>query len=258
MSSQENPSVLLLFRGKIDEVHWIRRETLVQDLMKSAESVAVRNFDDNLASDGKKYDLIRSGDLDSEKQVISDEKALEISKILNPNGKLQIKKSGNEDCTIQATISNLKLAGFVDIIETMDAIEASVPSYVTGSKVQLSFAAAPSSQSNGQKVWQLDDAEEEMIDDNELLDEDDLKKPDPASLKVCASTGKRKACTNCSCGLADELENEALDKIKQNSQNAKSSCGSCYLGDAFRCASCPYLGMPAFKAGEKVILDPTR
>lgn len=42
---------------------------------------------------------------------------------------------------------------------------------------------------------------------------------------VCGTTGKRKACKDCSCGLADELANENKNNVPV-AENAKSSCGS--------------------------------
>ena len=97
----------------------------------------------------------------------------------------------------------------------------------------------------------MDDDDVDLIDQDELLDDEDMAKPDQATLRVCGTTGKRKACKDCSCGLAEEITNGG--EITTKSVN--SSCGSCYLGDAFRCASCPYLGMPAFKPGEKIQLS---
>jgi len=98
-------------------------------------------------------------------------------------------------------------------------------------------------------------------------DEDDLLNKDTVTIKQVSKnddcgTGSsnakstRKACKNCTCGRA-ELENEEKKTEKKNKsvQNAPvSACGSCGLGDAFRCSTCPYLGQPAFKQGDTVKL----
>ncbi|XP_061449761.1 anamorsin [Rhineura floridana] len=143
-------------------------------------------------------------------------------------------------------------------------MEGKKPNFEVGSSSQLKLSSVkkpassekPAVDPTTAKLWTLsandmNDEDMDLLDSDELLDPEDLKKPDPASLKApsCKESGKRKACKNCTCGLAEELEQE-----KKNSQ-PKSACGNCYLGDAFRCASCPYRGLPAFKPGEKILLN---
>ncbi|KAM9301962.1 anamorsin [Gastrophryne carolinensis] len=148
-------------------------------------------------------------------------------------------------------------------------VTAKKPEYEVGSSRQLSLpkrpvTGKPAVDPAAAKLWtisanDMNDDDVDLLDSDELLEPDDLRKPLPSSLKAdsCGDGGekKKKACKNCTCGLADELEEE---KKNLAPKAAPSACGNCYLGDAFRCASCPYLGMPAFKPGEKVLLNPSQ
>ncbi|KAJ3049845.1 hypothetical protein HDU99_008816, partial [Rhizoclosmatium hyalinum] len=174
--------------------------------------------------------------------------------------------------------------GRLEVVEVV----AKRPAYAVGAAVKLSFgkrkqqATATAAvveevkkvEPVKKKVWIIsaddedDDAgmDEELEDEEALLDEEDKKAPviETGCGDAVTEGKKKKACKNCSCGLADELEEEEVQLaakveseitvVKPPKKAPVSSCGNCYLGDAFRCGSCPYLGMPAFKPGETVTL----
>ena len=77
------------------------------------------------------------------------------------------------------------------------------------------------------------------------INEDNLLTNDTIEDKLVSDCStKPRACKNCSCGrkeVEDGMDEEELARIIATGQ-VKSECGSCYLGDAFRCASCPYRG----------------
>ncbi|NXY88734.1 CPIN1 protein, partial [Alcedo cyanopectus] len=240
------------------------------------------------------FDVVLSGVVPGSVAQHSAELLAEIARILKPGGRVLLKElvvteSGNNSRfkTAARLPTALTLSGLVEVKELQKEaltpeeaqsvqehlgyqgndllivhIEGRKPNFEVGSSSQLKISFAKKPDPSGKplvdpataKLWTLsandmNDEEMDILDSDELLDSEDLKKPDPASLRApsCKEMGKKKACKNCTCGLAEELEQE-------KSSQPKSACGNCYLGDAFRCASCPYLGMPAFKPGEKILL----
>ncbi|GER40080.1 anamorsin homolog [Striga asiatica] len=98
---------------------------------------------------------------------------------------------------------------------------------------------------------QIDD-DVDLIDEDSLLTEEDLKKPQLPPVGDCEVGSTRKACKNCTCGRAEAEEKvEKLGLTMDQLDNPQSACGNCGLGDAFRCGTCPYKGLPPFKLGEK-------
>jgi hypothetical protein len=145
---------------------------------------------------------------------------------------------------------NLMFAGFVEIASTTEGSNSTF----TAAKpaVVASSAAAVKLSEDGEASWGWGvdaTAPAELIDEAALLTDDVSSAP---TFDCGTGTGPRKACKNCVCGLAQQ-EQEAAE---QNAPAPKGGCGSCSLGDAFRCATCPSLGKPAWKEdGDKVKLD---
>jgi len=153
------------------------------------------------------------------------------------------------------------------------------PNMQLGSAVTLSFANAQQIESNkkvktshtpSQDVWKisLEDLEAEELDfvqEENLLHKEDLLREKVVDFDPndCGSgVGKQKACKNCTCGRAEGKFDDVkpakkitLEDLEKGIELPESSCGSCFLGDAFRCPTCPMLGLPAFKPGEKVKLN---
>ncbi|XP_003704894.1 cytokine induced apoptosis inhibitor 1 [Megachile rotundata] len=270
---KENYSVLVIIDSEIssddvaDFIVTIKKYLKNEDQLTIASTKELEKYINNASS----YDTIIS----VFKQSCPNHKTYfdKCLRALKPSGTLinyeSFEQSENVHSVYEERVLSLKLTGFkVKVHENVDTSQlkslllsvyndldkvaeviAEKPSFEIGSSVKLNFGKEKSS-----NVWKLDDAvDEELINEDELLDESDIIKVNAPSLKVCSTTGKRKACKDCTCGLAEELSGKTAPE-----GNVKSSCGNCYLGDAFRCASCPYLGMPAFKPGEKVVLPETQ
>ncbi|EFJ32043.1 hypothetical protein SELMODRAFT_439932 [Selaginella moellendorffii] len=211
----------------------------------------------------------------------------EVSRVLKPGGILVVRTSEDK----AAVQRSLVLAGFVSI-ETMEPVEglsladglsgislsdsvllrAQKPAWEAGVSFPIKRKAVAAQDtaveravtSNGSSAiasWKLptvdlDEDDFDLVDEDSLLTEEDLKRPElPAADDCEVGNAGRKACKNCTCGRAElEEEGKLPDELLNN---PISQCGSCGLGDAFRCGTCPYRGLPPFKLGEKITLSGT-
>jgi hypothetical protein len=193
----------------------------------------------------------------------------QLFKLLTSKGKMMIDGVPDRESG-QSLAVDLKISGFLDIMAAKDPssgrrfIVCQRPDYETGSTAKLSLISTPITNSEpGLTKWRVaitDTAEEDLIDENALLEESSIPVPNPMDCGT-DSTGKRRACKDCSCGLAEvEAKGSNAESVQPKTIEEKivksSSCGNCTKGDAFRCAGCPFLGKPAFEPGmEKVILS---
>lgn len=131
----------------------------------------------------------------------------------------------------------------VNAAAPLKLIKKKVAAPVAASQPSAAAAASPTD------VWNLaagdtNDLEADLVGEDDLLSRDVIAAPavvpaECGAQSTVAGAPQKKACKNCSCGLAEI-------QAGQEPPKTVSACGSCGLGDAFRCASCPFLGKPKF------------
>ena len=135
-------------------------------------------------------------------------------------------------------------------------------SIITWTATKLAINTTNNAVRLSNKVFAIND----NVDDDDEIDEENLLLSDDAHALLAVppamsavkrkggtaedDCGGREPCENCSCGRAagSMMSN---DDNKTSHDHRSSNCGKCALGDAFRCASCPHLGKPAWKPGEE-------
>lgn len=168
-----------------------------------------------------------------------------VSPFLSKTATVQVELINANDAVVKNAHTSFLLAGLQSHSEKRNGSQI----ILTAAKASARGTAAPI------RITIDADDDEEMIDEDNLLsDASNLLAPPPAMSEVATKQDDcsgREPCADCTCGRS---ENKNPTQEKQPVKS--SSCGKCGLGDAFRCASCPYLGKPAFKPGEEhLVLD---
>ncbi|KAG6444776.1 hypothetical protein O3G_MSEX003502 [Manduca sexta] len=174
-------NVLIIWnKDVVDEI-----TNLVNEIKTAVQGGTVVLENSEVISEGARqhssFDIVLSNWLAPHTVQHTDELLAIIVKLLKPSGKLLLKDTTDLTTT-------LKLNGFINITKNADNIYlAEKPKFEVGSKASLKL--------NGKiaaTVWKLDSTVEEawkgandddIIDENQLLEEEDLQRPDQESLR---------------------------------------------------------------------------